>query len=129
MDEPVPGFGASVEDFIVAVPHCRGEFVGAQKFPDVLHWVEFGRIGRQGHENDVVGQFERASALMPAGAVADQRGDGAGRDLGADLGQMKAHAFGVDSRQDERGADAARRADGPEYVGVGVAIVANPLRA
>ena len=40
-------------------------------------------------------------------------GERARRDLVADLSQMEAHAFGVDGRQNERRADAARRQIAP----------------
>ena len=42
---------------------------------------------------------------------------------------MQALAFGVDGRQDKRRIDAARQADRPEDVGIGVTVVANHGRA
>ena len=66
---------------------------------------------------------------MPAGAVADQYGVGAGRDLGADFLQMRIHRLGVGVGHDHGRADAALWADGPENVGGNVPVVAHHQRA
>ena len=67
--------------------------------------------------------------LMPAGAVADQYGVGAGRDLGADFLQMRIHRLGVGVGHDHGRADASLWADGPENVGGNVPVVAHHQRA
>ena len=47
----------------------------------------------------------------------------AGRDLGRDLGQVQGHRLGVAAGQDERGTLAVVRADGPEDIGRGGALI------
>lgn len=54
--------------------------------------------------------------LVPAGTVAEQDGMRARRDLRADLFQMLAHGFAVDRRHDDRGANAASRAQRAKQV-------------
>ena len=44
-----------------------------------------------------------AADLMPSGAVADRRGNGAWCDLRADFGEMKVHAFGANAGRDDGG--------------------------
>jgi hypothetical protein len=66
---------------------------------------------------------------MPAGAVADQYGVGAGRNFGADFLQMRVHRLGVGERHDHGRADAPFRADGAENVSGGVPVVAHHQRA
>jgi hypothetical protein len=54
---------------------------------------------------------------VPTGPVEDPQGDGA--DALADFGQMFIHGLDADCRHDQRGAGAARRADGTEQVSPG----------
>ena len=129
VDQEVPCRCAGLDDCLVAVPDQGAELVVSQIFPDVLHRVQFRRVGRQGQQRDVVGHAQSAAGLVPAGAVAEQDGMGARRDLGADLFQMLTHCFGVDGRHDDRGADGAVRADGAEQVGGVMAVVAHHQRA
>jgi putative DNA methylase len=123
VDQKVPSILASLEDGIVTVPDQGTKFVGSQIGPDILHRVQLGRVGRQGNHDDVVRLFELATALMPAGAVANQRCAGARSNLCADFLQMQVHALGVGGGRDHRGADAARGADRAEQVCAVVTVV------
>jgi hypothetical protein len=38
-DEPSPCVGASFDDLLISFPNQEGEFVLAEVFPDVFHWV------------------------------------------------------------------------------------------
>jgi len=62
---------------------------------------------------------------MPAGAVADQDGMGAGRNLGADFLQMRVHRLSVGVGHDHGRADASLWADSAENVSGDVPIVAH----
>ena len=97
----------------------------AQIGPDVFHWIEFRRIGRQGQQRNVGGNHELLSPLMPACSVTDEDGARPRRHLGADLLEMFVHSFRVGVGHDHGGADGARGTYGAEDVGRDVAIVAN----
>jgi hypothetical protein len=73
---------------------------------------------------DVGGDAQLVACLVPAGAVDDQQSMCAWGDFGADFDQMQVHHFGVGARQDERRASTACRADRPEQIGPGVALIA-----
>ncbi len=60
---------------------------------------------------------------MPAGLIEQQHGVGARGNFGGDLGEVEAHRLGVARWQDETGALALLRTDGPEDVGRGGALV------
>jgi hypothetical protein len=53
--EGIPSITAGIDDGIVDFEDAIAELVLAQVLPDVLDWIEFGRIGRQFDETDVVG--------------------------------------------------------------------------
>src|SRR5664279_1671342 len=86
--EECPGVACLVEDVVVTVEYGNRELVAAQIFPDVFDWVEFGRVGRQGDEGDVVGNGEILGDVI-ARTVEDQSGVAAWSDLTTDLGQMQ----------------------------------------
>jgi len=44
--QKAPGFGAGLDDGVIGVSHPVAEFVAPQVVPDVLHRVQFRRIGR-----------------------------------------------------------------------------------
>lgn len=60
---------------------------------------------------------------MPAGAVEQQDGVGAARDAARNLVNMHLHGLGVGVGHGERRADAARRTNGAEQIGVFVALI------
>ena len=60
---------------------------------------------------------------MPAGLIEQQHRVCPRGDFGGDLGEVEAHRLGVARWQDETGALALLRADGPEDVGRGGALV------
>src|SRR6202035_4119340 len=71
------------------------------------------------------GDDELLAPLMPAGAIADEDGVGTGRDLGADLLKMPVHGLGVGVGHDHGRPNRAGGADGAEYVGGDMAVVAD----
>jgi hypothetical protein len=52
--EECPGVASLVDDIVVAFEDCDREFVAAQIFADIFDRVEFGCVGRQMDEGDVV---------------------------------------------------------------------------
>jgi hypothetical protein len=86
-----------------------------------------GRVGRKRHEHDILWHDE-LWRTVPAGTVEDQQRDGTDADALADFGQMFVHGVDTDYRHDQRGAGAARRADGAEQVGPGEPPVAPDAR-
>ena len=61
---------------------------------------------------------------MPASAIEDKRGMGAGGYGFADFVQMPVHGFGVGVRHDERSAHSTIRADGAEQISPLIARIA-----
>ena len=75
--EGVPGFAAGIEHGVVGVEDAVREVALAQVLPDILDGIEFGAHRRQGHEPDVFGELQLGGGV-PAGAVEDEHGVGAG---------------------------------------------------
>ena len=94
----------------------------AEILPYVLDRVELRGAGRQEDRRDVVGHVELARGV-PSGPVEEESGVGALGDVARDFIEMELHHVGVGVGQRERGADAPRRADGAEQIGVVVALV------
>jgi len=118
-----------LDDGGVTLEDTVAEVVLAQELPDVLHRVQFGRIGRWMKEADVFWDPQLAACLMPSGSVKEQDGVTAGRHLAADLLKMQVHRFGIGIRQDQSRADIATRTDSAEYVGPLTTLVARRGRA
>ena len=78
--ERVPGLAGSVEHRRIAVEHAMREEAFTQIEPDPLHGVEFGAVGRQREQRDVVRHGEPVRD-MPAGLIEDERGMRAGLEL------------------------------------------------
>jgi hypothetical protein len=57
--------------------------------------------------------------MLAAGQPSAEQSDGAEADALANFSQMLVHGLDADGRYDQRGAGAARRADGAEQVGPG----------
>jgi hypothetical protein len=89
--------------------------------------MEFGRIGRQRYEGDVVGDSERGGDVI-ASAVENERSMAARGDLAADGGEMQRHRFGIGRRQDQACRDAALRTGGAEQIGPIVPSIARCAR-
>ena len=70
-DELPPGFAACGDDGVVAVADDPAEEIAAEVFPDVLGWIEFGRVGRQFEQANVV-RYDEAGGDVPTGAIDDQ---------------------------------------------------------
>lgn len=128
-NEGIPCGAACVDDGGVTLEDTVAEVVLAQELPDVLHRVQFGRIGRRMKEADVFWDPQLAACLMPSGSVKEQDGVTAGRHLAADLLEMQVHRFGIGIRQDQSRADIATRTDSAEYVGPLTTLVARRGRA
>ena len=71
-DQKMPCIPTRSHDCLVAVPHAHAELVAAQVVPDVLHRIEFRRVGWQRQQRDVVWHAQPFAALMPASTVANQ---------------------------------------------------------
>jgi hypothetical protein len=121
--EEIPGLTAFVEDVLVVIIDGDGELILAQVLPDVLHRIEFWRVGRQGQKADVVWRLEAGGGVV-SGAVEDEDGVRPGCDLFADFSQMKRKCFGVGVWQDESGRGTARRTSRTEEIGPFVAQIA-----
>ena len=124
-DEEVPSLLAGGDNGPVAVPDTPAELVATQVVPDVLHRVEFWRVGWQRQERDVVRRAQALARLMPSGTITDQDSMCAWRDLCADLLQMLVHRLGIDGGHDDCRADSPRVADRAEQVGRVMAVVAH----
>ena len=77
---------------------------------------------------DVVRKVQLPAELMPPGAIQQQDGMRARRDMAADLNQMQVHRLGIGLGQDKGGAGAARRTDRAEDVGPVIALIARRRR-
>lgn len=111
-----------VDEVLVGVEDPVGEPVVAQELPDILDGVQLGAFRWKGHDRDGRGNHEVARHVPP-GLVEEENRVLAGRDLGCDFGEVKGHRRGVAAGQNERGALAVVRADGPEDVGRGGALI------
>jgi len=116
VDETVPGKAAVIDDVVVGLEDAVGEPVVADELPDVFDRVEFGRLRRQWHQGDIVGDVE-LRRKVPAGLIEQQNGMGSGRHRSGDLDQMQSHGGGIAAWQNKAGGDPLGRADGPEDVG------------
>ena len=67
--ECVPSIAARVDDGIVAFEDAVAEAVLAQVFPDIFDWIEFGRIGWQLEQADILRQFELSVRLKSSGVI------------------------------------------------------------
>lgn len=103
---------AGVDDGFVAVEDAIAELVLPQILPDVFGWVEFGRVGRQFEQTDVVRYFELATGLMPTGAVEQYNCMAAAGNMTANFGEVQVHHLAVGDRQDESGTGIACGTDG-----------------
>ena len=65
--ECVPSIAARVDDGIVAFEDAVAEAVLAQVFPDIFDWIEFGRVGWQLEQADILRQFERPARHVDQG--------------------------------------------------------------
>lgn len=95
--------------------------------PHALDGVQLGRVGRQRHQRDVVGNAQ-GTGTVPAGLV-EQHGDvlviADGR---SEAVEEHLHRLGIDVRHDEREGAIGSRLDGGEDVGEREALVAEPRR-
>src|ERR1700739_5182535 len=71
-DEEVPSLLAGGDDGLVAVPDTPAELVATQVVPDVLHRVEFWRVGWQRQERDVVRRAQALARLMACRTLTNQ---------------------------------------------------------
>ena len=105
-----------IDDVVIGLEDAVGEPVVADELPDVFDRVELGRLRRQRHQGDIVGDVE-LGRKVPAGLIEQQNSMGSRRHRSGDLGQMQSHGGGIAARQNKAGGDALSRANGPEDVG------------
>ena len=110
------------DDVVVAGEDPVREPVVAHELPDVLDRVQLRRAWRQRQERDVRGHDERPGE-MPARLVEQKDRVGTPSDHGADLEKMRLHRLCIAERHDEAGALALSRADRPEEIRPGGALV------
>jgi len=101
------------DDVPVGGEHAARQPVVAQKLPDVLDRVQFGRSIWQQHQREIVWHDEILGAV-PSGPVHQQDPRGSGRHGLCDLGQVQAHGLRVASGQHQGRALALLRADRSE---------------
>src|SRR6478672_1831809 len=128
-NEGIPCGAACVDDGGVTLEDTVAEVVLAQELPDVLHRVQFGRIGRRMKEADVfwdpqLARLSDAIRLRQGARRRDCRASPGCRSL-----EMQVHRFGIGIRQDQSRADIATRTDSAEYVGPLTTLVARRGRA
>jgi hypothetical protein len=99
-----------------------GDPVVADKLPDVLHRIEFGALGWQRNECDVL-WHAKLGGQMPAGLIEQKRGMPPWCDLFCDFGKMQVHRLSVTGRQNERCALSVAWADGAKDIGRGGALI------
>ncbi len=127
-DEPgainqfIPVEAAMIDDVFVAGEDAVREPVVAHILPNVLNWIELGRLGREGDERHVFGQLQLRSDVPPR-PVDEHDGVGAGLHGERDLLEMQFHRLGVAKRQDKTGRLAERGTDGAEDVGRGGSLI------
>ena len=126
-DELSPSLACRVDDGVDVFEDAVGEPIGAQVLPGVFDGVQFGRARRQEDRGDVFGHVELGGGV-PSGAVEQQHSVRALGDVARDFVEVELHRFGVGIGQRERRADAARRADGAEQIGVVVALIGGLAR-
>jgi len=124
-DEFVPRLAGVVDDVVVGLEDAVGKPVLAQVLPDVFDWVELRRARRQPDRRDADRHFQFRSGV-PSGAVEDQDGVGARRDVGGDLVEVELHHVGVGVGKRESGALSLGGADRAKQIGVFVALVGGP---
>jgi hypothetical protein len=95
--------------------------------PHALDRVQLGRVGRQRHQRDVVGNAQR-TGTVPAGLIEHHRdvliiADGRGETVEEHL-----HRLGIHVRHDERKGVVGSWLDGCEDVGEREALIAQPRR-
>ena len=122
VDEAVPSMAAVIDQVVVGREHQVGQPVVAHELPDVLYRVQFRAFGWE-REQGNVGRNLEALRQMPAGLVEDNDGMSARADFARDLGEMQVHGLGVAGRQDQGSSFAPLRADRPEDIGRGRALV------
>jgi hypothetical protein len=121
-DELSPCVAGGVYDGVVVLEDCVREPVLAEILPDVLDWVQLGRLRRQENRGDVLRHDELARP-MPSGAIEPQDGVRALGYIAGDLVEVQLHHVGVRVGQGENRSDAASRTDRAAQISVVVSLV------
>lgn len=103
------GFDEVLEDGIQIVKDSVAEVFFSQLVPQVFCGVEFGTVGREVYDGDVVGNLEFCCA-MPSGSVHDHEDVFVRMFLGH-LVEERTHGMGIDVGVDERGHGAGEGID------------------
>ena len=89
----------------------------------------FSSGARDGKDRGDVFRHVELAGDVPSGSVEQQHRVGALGDIARDFVEVELHHVGVGMRKRERGADAPRRANGAEQIGVVIALVAGLARS
>mgnify|MGYP000459033595 CR=1 FL=1 len=81
IDEFVPCFATDGDDFVIGVEYPIGKRIITYELQNVFEGVKFGRPWREGHDGDVVWDYEVACSVPPR-SVDDQHGMGSRSHLG-----------------------------------------------
>lgn len=122
IDDGVPGLAAQVEELVIGGEDAVGEEIVAHELPEVFDRVQLGRFWRERQEGDVLRDL-KGLGHVPSGLIENEDGVLARGNFCGDLHEMKVHGFCVAARQDESCPFSLLRADRPEDVGRGGALV------
>ena len=117
-----------IDNVFVAGEDAVREPVVAHILPNVLNWIELGRLRREGDGRHVFGQLQLLGDVPPR-LIDEHNGVGAGFHGERDLLEMQFRGVGVAKRQDETGRLAERGADGAEDIGRGGSLIFQGKRA
>lgn len=124
----VPGLAERIHDCVIARQYAVAEVAFTQVEPDAFDWVQFGAVGWQERQGDVVGDGQRVGCV-PAGLIHDHDGVLVCGKLGAELVQERLHSDCGQVGQHEGEALSCRGLHGREQVRPGIALVADAGRA
>ena len=116
-----------VGNCVVVGEQPMGEEALLEVEPHALDRVQLGRVGRQRHQRDVVGNAQRAGGV-PAGLIEHHRDVLVIADGRSEAVEEHLHRLGIHVRHDERKGVVGARLDGREDVGEREALVAEPRR-
>ena len=116
----VPSMLACVEDAFIGREDLVAEEVVLEVLPRFFGSIAFRRIGRDGNEGNIVGNFQGIGS-MPGRAVYDHRHVDMGRDLGAYFIQKELHHGRIRTRQNKADCGISFGAERAEDIGVFVA--------
>ena len=112
-----------IDDIVCIEEDPVGQPIVAHELPDILDRVELGTFGREGQEDEIVGDVELAGGV-PSRLIEKQDGMAPRRDIVGDFIEMQLHRRGIALGQDQADRLAVLGTDRAEDVGRGGALVA-----